>query len=207
MLAPAAPVGSPVETLPPGLSPAGFFPDTPLPTAGDDDDGEFLSPSTITGNPVLAQNDPERREVQSRFVLSNTAGLDADDLSVFINERFEIRDTYNSLAERSVTEYAIENNLEYLWHSGRVDGFEPIACPETAPEGSICLDATTKFVLLIDTNFNADSDLVVTEAASLVQNRIDQGDLQCELDALFPTSVIVIETGGGCSNSAEDSDL
>ena len=174
-----SPVGSPVEKLPP----------------------QFNAPSEGGTGGAKVVNDPVQQPVLNRFVVSNRVGLVSAQLNTFIDERFELNDAYNRLAESSLAAVvdASAEAMQYRWHSGGTDSFVETPCPATAPEGSVCHEASASFVLILDPG-RLSIEEASAEAGGIVQQAIDAGDLQCALDDINAVSRVRIETGDGCSN-------
>ena len=174
------------------------------------------SPSSNDGVPTpmpVIVTEPIRRDVFSTFVVSNQVGLGTSQLNTFINERFELNDAYNRLAESTLAEF-LETNplLEYRWHSGETDSFADTSCPPGVIDSTFvqCHAVTAVFVLMIHhppaitegaeiAPINVEA--VSMQAAQIVQQSIDNGDLQCELNRINPVSQVRVETGGGCSTT------
>ena len=135
--------------------------------------------------------------VVTTFVVSNTAGLSADQLNTFIDQRFELNDAFDVMAERTFRDLFSDPNIGYRWHSGRAEAFADTTCPAGVAPDSVCHTAEGVFTLVAPDNSQVMS--LIETAREAVQSQVDSGGLQCQLELLSPESVMVIETGGGCS--------
>ena len=178
--APLAPVMSPTEQLPPA------------------------SPSAALLGDQQIGPDPELTPLEFRginnFIVSNTVGLTAVDLNLFIPERFEINDAYNNLAANALDAFIRSNNAEFVRDSGRVEDFADVICPQGTTPGANCQLATAVFIVRLLDNVPTTNapQMLANQAASIVQGRINFGELQCGLEDVAPESRVVISTGGDC---------
>lgn len=79
-----------------------------------------------------------------------------------------------------------------------VQTFQKVDCPDTAATGATCHFVQVWVIVILRTT---DPDGLAKEIQSKIQDSVDRGLLQCELQSLDPssfTSRIVVENGGGC---------
>lgn len=174
---------------------------------------------TLMLPPIVSTPDPPSPPVESEvvnfFVISNTAGLDAASLNSFTTEHFELIDAYNALSQRIFEELyppkeGVQRRLQlqsfrnrrrrlanYRWFSGGADFVTGTECPSSAPELSLCHNVTASFKIITDAD--EDASQIISEAQAVMREALERGDLQCELENGPRTSLLRIETGGGCS--------
>lgn len=71
-------------------------------------------------------------------------------------------------------------------------------CPSSAATGSICHKVTATFQLTYKPSDFANGVPPLLDIVQFVQDSIDEGNLDCDLEALFPSSPIKVTDGGGC---------
>lgn len=111
----------------------------------------------------------------------------------------ELLASYKALATESMNAYATSAGSTFKLGATRLSSISSVTCPASSPAGSVChsVSATYQFNYTVQA-FPADPK-PSTVAVNRIQDLINAGKLDCKLAALFPSSVMEITTGGGCS--------
>ncbi len=202
-----APTVGPTTTSPADVptEPPTAAPTTPEPTLGPPVTTPTIAPTTVA--PVLT--DPpgtsppttpgtETVTITSTFVISNTDGLSADDISNSQNFN-DLTEAYNNLAEDVVTGLAQGRRLRrrrltvtYVENSAAIASIANMArCPMGTPDGTVCQMVIASYRVLPE---NEDAQTVKDDYTMATDVAINMGALQEELEMVNPdTPIDVVE--------------
>jgi hypothetical protein len=131
-------------------------------------------------------------EVTSKFVISNTVGITAFDMTPLFRERVKLDDAYNRLAQDAADDVfgtgvsgrrtrRLRRRLlvEYVLQSGRTSTYLDIACPPTASDSALCQTVGAAF------SIKATSDEDILPILATVKEAVDALILEGQLEAFL----------------------
>jgi hypothetical protein len=155
-----------------------------------------ICPTNPTAAPVILTPAPTAPIVTTttatltnNFVVSNPGSVSPPSQ--------ELLDAYKSLVTKRFAIFASTAGGPLKLGDIRLGTLTVVPCPTSVPVGSVCNAVAPTFLM----NYTS-SDFATPPAqpaVQSVQNAINSGELDCELERLYPSSVAQITTGGGCA--------
>lgn len=103
------------------------------------------------------------------------------------------------LGIKALVPFLQSRSIELLVDQFRVRSQNDYRCfGHDVEDGMTCQVAAGYFTIAVNGTWADRPQVILNEAMTILQKRIDSGDLECELKALYPNSTFRIENGGGC---------
>ena len=102
---------------------------------------------------------------------------------------------YKSLSTKRLYSFFTKGAVTYV--GTKLGPIVVDVCPSTAISGSICHKVTASSQVTYSSSYVAGTNPLF-DFFQFTQDAIDVGDLDCDLEALFPSSPLNITDGGGC---------